>query len=191
MLGQLRQNTWDNRTEYLRPDFGETEEVTRIRAEVNRLAMFRHFMLFMGAGLLLWLAAKVLWLDGSMTFIGMARVALAAVLGPALAWLASDQEIRLLRELDKHSQQLEQRVRETSALNRMMQAHLAECLPDLPVQPMLPEEARVFAQETRIPVAANSSHLPYHIAKAASLQPGNGSVDPGYLESARNGSRGV
>jgi hypothetical protein len=191
MLGQLRQNTWGNGTEYFRPDVGDTDELTRIRAEVERLATFRYFILFMGAGLLLWLAAKVLWLDGSMTFIGMLRVALAAVLGPALAWLASDKEVRLLRQLDKHSQQLEQRLRETKALNRMMQAHLVDCVPTFPEEPSIPDERLVSAQETRIPVAANSSHLSYHIPEPAGFQPGNGIVEPRYLESARNGSRGV
>lgn len=191
MLGQLRQNTWDNRAEYLRPDLGDTEEVTRIRAEVNRLATARYLFLFMGAGLLLWLVAKVLWLDGSMTFIGMLRVALAAVLGPAVAWLASDKEVRLLRQLDKHSQQLEQRVRETSALNRMMQAHLAECVPTFPVQPSIAQDPRVFAQETLIPVEANGSRLSHHISDVASLQPVNGAVHPRHLESVGQGSRGA
>ena len=112
------------------------------------------------------------------------------MLGPALAWLASDKEVRLLRKLDAHSQQLEQRVRETSALNRLMQAHLADCTPDFPVQPMIPEESQVFAQETLIPVEANGSRLSHHIAESARLQPGNGTVDTRYLEFARSGSRG-
>lgn len=191
MLGQLRQSTWENRAKYLRPDFGDTDEVMRIRAEVNRLATFRYFILFLGAGLLLWLAAKVLWLDGNMTFIGMLRVALAAMLGPALAWLASDKEIRLLRELDKHSQQLEQRIRETSALNRLMQAHLADCAPDFPVQLSIADEPPVFAQEALIPVEANGLRLSHHIPEPAGLQPDNGTVHPRYLESAGKGSRGA
>ena len=109
------------------PDRQAIRDVKTIRIEVNRLALARYFVISMGAVLLLSLGIQALFMEEGVALSRVFKVALVALLGPGLLWAASDKEVRLLEELDTRSLQLEQRIRENKALNRMTQEHLADC----------------------------------------------------------------
>ena len=100
--------------------------VERIRADAQRLVAARHLVLLMGLGFLVWLGAHVL-LGGSITSMGVGMVGLISVLAPVLVWAVSENELNLLKQLERQISQVDQRKRENLALNRMAQAHLAEC----------------------------------------------------------------
>lgn len=84
----------------------------------------------MGALLLLSLVVQALFLDGGVGYPRVFKIALVDLLGPGLIFAASDKEVRLLQELDQRGRQLDQRIRENKALNRMTQAPLGDCLTD-------------------------------------------------------------
>lgn len=100
----------------------------QVRIDTGRLNAARYIVIFLGAAMLLSLVVQALWLGGDVTLSRVIKVGLVAILGPSLFWAASGKELSLLGELQKRTSQLEQRVRENKALNRMTQAHLAECL---------------------------------------------------------------
>lgn len=127
MLEQIGLGRRDHGIEQLRPDFTGLGSIERVRAEVYRLVAARYFVFFLGAAMLLSIAAQALWFDGGVSFSRVLKIGLVSVLGPGLVWAASDKEVRLLMELERRNRQLEQRVRENMALNRMTQAHLADC----------------------------------------------------------------
>jgi hypothetical protein len=101
--------------------------IEQVRSEVYRLVAARYFVIFLGAAMLLTVAAQFLFFDGGVSFSRVLKIGLVSILGPGLVWAASDKEVRLLEELERRNRQLEQRVRENKALNRMTQAHLADC----------------------------------------------------------------
>jgi hypothetical protein len=107
----------------------------QVRIDTGRLSAARYIVIFLGAAMLLSLVVQALWLGGDVTLSRVIKVGLVAILGPSLFWAASGKELSLLGELQKRSSQLEQRVRENKALNRMTQAHLAECLSIAQSQP--------------------------------------------------------
>ena len=100
----------------------------QVHIDIGRLNAARYIVILLGAAMLLSLVVQALWLGGDVTLSRVLKVGLVAILGPSLLWAASGKELSLLRELQKRTSQLEQRVRENKALNRMTQAHLAECL---------------------------------------------------------------
>ena len=128
MLQQVRIPRGNRGIDQLMPDLSGMQNVQRLRLDINRLVAARYFIIFMGAVLLLSVAVQALFLDGGVSLSRVFKVVLVSLLGPGLVWAASDKEVRLLQELDKSSQQLDQRVQENKALNRMTQAHLADCL---------------------------------------------------------------
>jgi hypothetical protein len=127
VLEQIRLQRSDHGIEQLRPDFTGLGSVERVKSEVYRLAAARYFIIFLGAAMLLSIAAQALWFDGGVSLSRVMKIGLVSILGPGLVWAASDKEVRLLQELERRNRQLEQRVRENKALNRMTQAHLADC----------------------------------------------------------------
>lgn len=127
MLEQLGLGRRDHGFEELRPDFTGLGSIERVRSEVYRLVAARYFVIFLGAAMLLSIAAQALWFDGGVSLSRVLKIGLVSILGPGLVWAASDKEVRLLQELERRNRQLEQRVRENLALNRMTQAHLADC----------------------------------------------------------------
>ena len=128
MLQQARMPGSPGRTEKLLPDVQEKQNISRIRSDVNRLAVARYVILFMGAALLLSVGIQALFLDGGVAYSRAFKIALVAIIGPGLVWAASDKEVRLLLELDMKKCRLDQKVKENKALNRMTQDHLADCL---------------------------------------------------------------
>ena len=135
--------------EQLRPDFSDLGDVRRIRADAQRALAARYGIILVGAAMLAWLASHMLGLGGALSFSHSIRVVLVAVMGPVIVWFASERELRLLRELEKRNKQLKQRVQEVSALNRMTQAHLAECY-------SFPDDGIVVAGGQMLPV--NNNH---------------------------------
>ena len=104
----------------------ERDGPPEIRADIRRMIAARLIVSLLGAAMLSWLAAQLL-LHGNVSVVTAARVMSAAVLGPILVWAVSGMELRLLRELARRHQQVDQRTREITSLNQMAQAHLAEC----------------------------------------------------------------
>lgn len=146
MLEQIRLGRRDQGIEQLRPDFTGLGSIEQVKSEVYRLVAARYFIMFMGAAMLLSIAAQALWFDGGVSFSRVLKIGLVSILGPGLVWAASDKEVRLLQELERRNRQLEQRVRENKALNRMTQAHLADCSTGpSEYRPALPNQAGAFA----------------------------------------------
>ena len=128
MLQQLRMPRIMGGLEQLSSDPESTRTDEQVHIDIGRLNAARYIVIFLGAAMLLSLVVQALWLGGDVTLSRVLKVGLVAILGPSLLWAASGKELNLLRELKKRTNQLEQRVRENKALNRMTQAHLAECL---------------------------------------------------------------
>ena len=128
MLQQARMHRGNSGMDQPMPGISGEQKVQRLRMDVSHLVAARYFIIFMGVVLLLSVAAQALFFDGGVSLSRVFKIALVSLLGPGLVWAASDKEVRLLQELDKSSQQLDQRVQENKALNRMTQAHLADCL---------------------------------------------------------------
>jgi len=100
----------------------------QVHIDIGRLNAARCIVIILGAALLLSLVVQAIWLGGDVTLSRVLKVGLVSILGPCLLWAASGKELSLLRELQQRNSQLEQRVRENKALNRLTQSHLAECL---------------------------------------------------------------
>lgn len=154
----------DHGIEQLRPDFTGLGSIERLKSDVYRLVAARYFIIFLGAVMLISVAAQALWFDGGVSFSRVLKIGLVSILGPGLVWAASDKEVRLLGELDRRNRQLEQRVRENIALNRMTQAHLADCsagapatLPAPEAPRMLPAQAEALSVPAR-PYSAQAAH---------------------------------
>lgn len=102
-------------------DFRDTGDAKRMLADVGKLDAARNIEPLLGAGaIVVWLAAQLLFLDGSVTFMGTMKVALISVLATGLVWAVSSEQLRLLRELERQGKELEQRTRETGALRRYL-----------------------------------------------------------------------
>ena len=122
---------------------------------------------------------------GVFPFPRVFKVALVSLLGPGLIWAASVKEVRLLQELDKSSRQLDQRVQENKALNRMTQAHLADCLTVAPAQhdPAPPEHRShpatrdVFTEPRQYEVRSDFQNIMV-------LDPDDDNYDRSYFEPA-------
>ena len=137
MLQQMRMPRIIGGLEQLSVDPESMGSGQQVQIDIGRLNAARYIVIFLGAAMLLSLVVQALWLGGDVTLSRVLKVGLVAILGPCLLWAASGKELSLLRELQKRTSQLEQRIRENKALNRMTQAHLAECLS--PVPPHQPE----------------------------------------------------
>ena len=124
-------------------DFPERVNVQSLQADARRLVAARYFILLMGVGMLFWLAAQM-FLGGGVTFIGGLRVVLVSILGSGLVWAVSDKELRLIGQLQRKTSEVTQRSREVSSLNRMAQAHLADCSVDGPTYLPEPEASRLI-----------------------------------------------
>ena len=170
-------------------DFRDTGDAKRMLAEVGKLDAARHIVPLLGAGaIVVWLAAQLLFLDGSVTFMGTMKVALISVLATGLVWAVSGEQLRLLRELERQGKELKQRTRETGALNRMAQAHLAGCPSQVPVY--LGEREAGQGQNQRVSAPAGPAQLPIQSKVVAELRQILGSVPESdeyvsaYLEAA-------
>ena len=194
MLEQIGLGRRGHGIEQLRPDFTGLGSIEQVRAEVYRLVAARYFVIFLGAAMLLSIAAQAFWFDGGVSFSRIFKIGVVSILGPELVWAASDKEVRLLQELERRNRQLEQRVRENMALNRMTQAHLADCITG-------PSEYEPASQTPRLPahqagsfatlgqMYINHAHedatLPYPVAdagghrEAQSVGAGRGSAAQG------------
>lgn len=117
------------------------------RAQLFELVAARYVVLVMAATVLSWKLVQAFVFHKDVAFKSFLEIGLVSIFVPALVWVASREELRLRRDLEKRNQLLEQRARElaernqhlelrtreTSALNHMMRAHLAICLvEDLP-----------------------------------------------------------
>ena len=127
MLQQQRIGVGNSALDQLTPNFTGLGDEKRIYADARRATAARYFIFFVGVAMLSWVLAHAFGLGGALSISHSLRVALVAVMGPVVVWFASDRELGLLREIDKRNKQLQQRVREITALNRMTQDHLAEC----------------------------------------------------------------
>ena len=196
MLQQARMPWGPERIEQLTPDFQDKENLSRIRSDVNRLVVARYFIMFMGAALLLSVGLQAFFLDDGVAFSRVFKIALVAIIGPALVWAASDKEVRLLLELDKNNRRLDQKVRENKALNRMTQDHLADCLSDhiqRHPQAQTQETTQIWPQLPSGPAAvfteAEPIHLRSDLKNVVVLDPNDGSYDRRYFEAAATGHR--
>ena len=135
--------------------------------------------------MLLSVAAQALFFDGGVSLSRVLKVALVSLLGPGLVWAASDKEVRLLQELDKSSQQLDQRVQENKALNRMTQAHLADCLtvPAAQHDPA-PQEHRPHPETVEMITAPTHFEVRSDFQNVIVLDPDDDSYDRRYFEPA-------
>ena len=132
----------------------------QVHIDIVRLNAARYIVIFLGAAMLLSLVVQALWLGGDVTLSRVLKVGLVAILGPSLLWAASGKELNLLRELQKRNSQLDQRVMENRALNRMTQAHLAECLPLTRREPWANHgSADNFKSWPPMYVEANANHV--------------------------------
>ncbi|MCH7713482.1 MAG: hypothetical protein IIC99_07650 [Chloroflexi bacterium] len=167
----------------------DTRDVRHIRADVYRLVAARYFILLMGVGLVAWLGIQAYVLGESISLLSALRVITVAIMGPGLAWLASDKELRLLRVVDRRNSEIEQRVRENLALNRMTQEHLAECFgksqPASHVKTMLPEQAGSGLDQKFGP------KLRPDIGKVVVMETDDHEVDHRYFEAAKEGNREI
>jgi len=192
MLQQARMSRGNLRIEQLTPDSQGKLDESRIRIDVNRLAVARYVILGMGALLLLSLVVQALFLDGGVGYSRVFKIVLVALLGPGLVFVASDKEMKLLQALDKRGRQLDQRIRENKALNRMTQAHLADCMTDRqhfhrdPQPQALPqlqqEPAEIFTE-------AEPAHLRPDYENVIVLDPEDDNYDRRFFEAAGVGSR--
>ena len=185
MLEQVRIPRGNRGLDQLMPDLSGMHNVQQLRLDINRLVAARYFIIFMGAVLLLSVAAQALFFDGGVSLSRVFKVALVSLLGPGLVWAASAKEVRLLQELDKSSQQLEQRVQENKALNRMTQAHLADCLsvasaPDHPA----PREHRPYEETREVFTSPTQFEVRSDFQNVIVLDPDDHSYDRRYFEPA-------
>ena len=195
MLQHIRVNRGDGKFAGFGRDEERANDPKRIRDDVNRLLAARYFILAMGFALFAWLGVRAFILDVDFTFIQVLRVVMVAVIGPGLAWAASDKQLRLLRILDHRNQEIAQRERENLALNKMTQDHLAECLatptpgPRIhvgyaaehhPAPKMLPDQASTLELHFDAPLRSDAD-------KVIVLEPGEGGIDLRYFEAAENG----
>ena len=132
MLQQLRMPRPMGGLEQLSVDPESMGGGHQVHIDIGRLNAARYIVILLGAALLLSLVVQAFWLGGDVTLSRVLKVGLVAILGPSLLWAASGKELSLLSELQKRSSQLEQRIRENKALNRLTQAHLAECFSPAP-----------------------------------------------------------
>lgn len=195
MLQQIR----FNRAERNFTGFGRVQERVndpkKIGEDVNRLVAARYFILAMGIALIAWLGVRIFVLNVDLTFIQVLRPVVVAVIGPGLAWAASDKELRLLRVLDRRNQEIAQRERENLALNKMTQDHLAECLATATPGPRVHVATHVERTPTPKMLPDHSSNLDYQIEtqvrpdadKVIVLDPGDGVFDYRYFEAAESG----
>ena len=189
MLQQARMPRGSAGMGQVRQDCEEMRNERTIRLDINRLVMARYFVVFFGAVLLLSLPAQAFLLGEGVSFSRVLIVTLVAVMGPGLVWASSDKEVRLLRQLGTRDQQLEQRTRENMALNRMTQAHLADCLnssqePDSPFD--LPPLVRDHAHGGNEP---SWSPLRPDFKNVVVLDPADQNFDRRYFEAASSGHR--
>ena len=183
MLAQPRDFQEKEEFEQLRPDFHGRQNVHRLRLDVSRLVAARYFIVFMGAVLLLSLAAQALFWDGGVTLSRVFKIALVAVLGPGLVWAASDKEMGLLKELERRTRQLEQRVRENKALNRMTQDHLADCFSDSPEHHHGTAPVRQLPEKTQeIVIEAVPAQVRSDSRNVIVLDPEDNDYDHSYFE---------
>ena len=183
MLAQPRVFQENEEFEQLRPDYQGKQNVHHIRLDVSRLVAARYFIVFMGAVLLLSVAAQALFWDGGVTLSRVFKIALVAVLGPGLVWAASDKEVRLLRELERRTRQLEQRVRENKALNRMTQDHLSDCYSDTPAHHHGAPVVRQLPENTQGSVIeAAPAHVRSDSKNVIVLDPEDNEYDRRYFE---------
>ena len=185
MLEQVRIPRGNRGLDQLMPDLSGMQNVQQLRLDINRLVAARYFIIFMGAVLLLSVVAQALFFDGGVSLSRVFKVALVSLLGPGLVWAASAKEVRLLQELDKSSQQLEQRVQENKALNRMTQAHLADCLsvasaPDHPA----PQEYRSYGETREVFTSPTQFEVRSDFQNVIVLDPDDHSYDRRYFEPA-------
>ena len=184
MLQRARVSRVVDDIEQLKPDFNSMQNLRRIRAEVNRLVAARYLIFIMSGVLLLSLAAQAFLFDGGVAMSRVFKVALVAVLGPGLVWAASDKEVRLLRELENRNRQLEQRVRENKALNRMTQAHLADCLSSSPKHHPAPGLPNQLPATKEVIVEAAPLSVRPDFKNVIALDPEDDESDRQYLEAA-------
>ena len=184
MLQQARMSRDYEGLEQLKPDLSGMHTLHRIHLEVDRLVVARYFIIIMGAVLLLSLAAQALFFDGGVSFSRVLKVALVSVLGPGLIWAASDKEVRLLKELAKRNRQLEQRVQENKALNRMTQAHLADCLTEAPSYHAAPPRHRVLPDSQEMFTESAQAEVRSDFQNVIVLDPDDDSYDRRYFEPA-------
>ena len=192
MLQQARMSRGNVKVEQLIPDSQGKLNESRIRIDVNRLVLARYVILGMGALLLLSLVVQALFLDDGVGYSRVFKIALVALLGPGLVFAASDKEMKLLRALDQRGRQLDQRIKENKALNRMTQAHLAECMTDQqdfyqhPEPQQLPQlqqgPAEIFTE-------AEPAGLRTDFKNVIVLDPEDDNYDRRFFEAAGVGSR--
>ena len=194
MLQQIR----FNKAEENFMGFGRVREKVndpkKISDDVNRLLAARYFILAMGVALIAWLGIRAFALNVDFTFIQVLRVLVVAVIGPGLAWAASDKELRLLRVLDRRNQEIDQRERENLALNKMTQDHLAECLAAATPGPRVHVATHVERSPTPKMLTDHSYNLDEHFEtqlrpdadKVIVLDPSDGEIDYRYFEAAHN-----
>ena len=101
--------------------------------DAARLSRIRFFVVLLVGAVLLALIAQMLMNGGTLTFKGVLQIGLIGVLAPGVVLFINHEELRLRRKLEHQNGQLEQRKREVFALNRLAQAHIAECQMQAPV----------------------------------------------------------
>ena len=194
MLQQIR----INRAEENFTGFGRVQERVndpkRIRDDVNRLVAARYFILAMGIALIAWLGVRLLVLNVDLTSLQVLRAVMVAVIGPGLAWAASDKELGLLRVVDGRNQEIAQRERENLALNKMTQDHLAECLATATPGPRVHVGTHVERSPAPKMLPDRPSTLDNHFGtklrpdadKVIVLDPDDNEIDYRYFEAAKN-----
>lgn len=169
-----------------------------LRAPVSGLVAAQYLVALMGAGVLLWKTAQVLWLGWDVTFKGSIEVILVGVLVPGLVWVASREELRLRRDLEKQNRLLEHRAREledrnrllelrdreTGALNRLMRSHLANCLAEERPSPQLADAPSALDGNPGSAAVRQAYPLLVTPGRLAEREPSNG-----HLAAATNGHR--
>ncbi|PKB79282.1 MAG: hypothetical protein BZY88_14160 [SAR202 cluster bacterium Io17-Chloro-G9] len=168
---------------------GDSKDAQKIRSDVQRLVAARYFIVLMGMGLVAWLGIQAYFMGAEVTFMDAVRVFTVALIGPGLAWAASDKELRLLRVVDRRNSEIEQRERENLALNRMTQDHLAECFgathPAHTSMAMLSQHAGSDLDHKFGP------KLRPDVDKFVVLDPDDSDVDHRYFEAANDGHREI
>ena len=100
--------------------------------DAARLSRIRYFAVLLVGAVLLALVAQMVLNGGAVTLKAVMQVGLIGVLAPGVVFFINHEELGLRRKLEQQNVQLQQRKREVFALNRLAQAHIAECQTQAP-----------------------------------------------------------